>query len=329
MRKLIVLSLLAGLALAALFALPAAARAPGVNGQIAFARLIPTGGANVFTANPDGTNAQQVPLVYPAEDFGVPVWSPDGSELLISQVFRFDSGGECCLPFRPAIVNPDGSDFTLLTIPNGQFDMGCDTWNGDGTRLLCNVDFENFGGEAPGGFSVRASDGGDLVRLTTNSFGAEDRPTDISPDGTRFVFKRFRPGPSGAHFRANQVGLFVENIDGTGLRQITPYGLALAHEFASAQWSPDGKEIISATTQGDLFTVHPDGNGLNLIHLQSKGFAFEPDWSPDGTQIVFCMGINGQEDIYTANADGSNVKQVTDTPDFENGPDWGTHPLAG
>jgi hypothetical protein len=27
--------------------------------------------------------------------------------------------------------------------------------------------------------------------------------------------------------------------------------------------------------------------------------------------------------------DGSNVKQVTDTPDFENGPDWGTHPLAG
>jgi Tol biopolymer transport system component len=41
------------------------------------------------------------------------------------------------------------------------------------------------------------------------------------------------------------------------------------------------------------------------------------------------MGINGQEDIYTANADGSDVKQVTDTPDFENGPDWGTHRLAG
>ena len=329
MRKLIVLSLLAGLALAALFALPAGARAPSVNGQIAFTRLIPTGGANVFTANPDGTNAQQVPLVYTAEDFGVPVWSPDGSELLISQVFRLGSGGECCLPFRPAIVNPDGSDFTLLTIPNGQFDMGCNTWNGDGTRLLCNVDFENFGGDAPGGFSFRASDGGDLVRLTTNPFGgAEDRPTDISPDGTRFVFLRHRPGPSGAHDRADQVGLFVENIDGTGLRQITPYGLAHAHEIASAQWSPDGKEIISETTQGDLFTVRPDGSGLSLIHLQSKGFAFEPDWSPDGTQIVFCMGINGQEDIYTANADGSNVKQVTDTPDFENGPDWGTHPVV-
>ena len=330
MRKLIVLGLLAAFALAALFALPAGARAPGVNGQIAFARLIPTGGANVFTANPDGTNAQQVPLVYTAEDFGVPVWSPDGSELLISQVFHLDSGGECCLPFRPAIVNPDGSDFTLLTIPNGLFDMGCNTWNRDGTRLLCNVDFENFGGDPPGSFSVRASDGGDLVRLSTNPYGAEDRPTDISPDGTRFVFLRYRPegAPEPRH---DQVALFVENIDGTGLRQIVPYGLAHAEEIASAQWSPDGKEIISETTQGRLFVVHPDGTGLAPIALQTgtgRYFAFEPDWSPDGTQIVFCMGIKGQEDIYTANADGSNVKQVTDTPDFENGPDWGTHPLV-
>jgi hypothetical protein len=41
------------------------------------------------------------------------------------------------------------------------------------------------------------------------------------------------------------------------------------------------------------------------------------------------MFLNGQEDLYTANADGSNVRQITDTPDFEIGPDWGTHPLAG
>src|SRR5207249_6626346 len=44
MRKLIVLSLLAGLALAALFALPAGASAPGVNGQIVFSRFDPAAG---------------------------------------------------------------------------------------------------------------------------------------------------------------------------------------------------------------------------------------------------------------------------------------------
>ena len=118
----------------------------------------------------------------------------------------------------------------------------------------------------------------------------------------------------------------MENLDGTGLRQLTPYGLAQPHEIASAQWSPDGREIISETTQGRIFVTHPDGTGLTPIRLQTgttRYFAFEPDWSPGGTQIVFCMYINGQEDIYAANADGSNLAQITNTPDVENGPDWG------
>jgi len=40
------------------------------------------------------------------------------------------------------------------------------------------------------------------------------------------------------------------------------------------------------------------------------------------------MFINGQEDIYAANADCSHLVQVTNTPDFENGPDWGRYPTA-
>src|SRR5215470_19477796 len=51
---------------------PAGATVAGTNGQIAFARQLPTGGTDVFIANPDGTQVQQVPLVYPAEDFGIP-----------------------------------------------------------------------------------------------------------------------------------------------------------------------------------------------------------------------------------------------------------------
>jgi hypothetical protein len=38
---------------------------------------------------------------------------------------------------------------------------------------------------------------------------------------------------------------------------------------------------------------------------------------------VFGMFINGQEDVYAANADGSRVAPVTNTPDFENTPSWG------
>ena len=149
--------------LLAILALPvplaAQKTASGTNGQIAFTRPSFTGPANVFNANPDGSDEHQVPLVYAAEDFAVPVWSPDGSKLLMSHTFRLDASGNCCLPFRPAILKPDGSDFTLLEIPDGPFDMDCTSWINQ-TRLLCGV-----GGDQPGIVSVRASDGGDPFRL--------------------------------------------------------------------------------------------------------------------------------------------------------------------
>ena len=332
MRRLALLAPLAALAAlgtltaAPAGAAPAGAAADGTTDQITFARQLPGGGADVFITNPDGSNTHQVPLAYPAEDFGIPIWSPDRSQLLISTILRFDASGNL-LPFRPATVGLDGSDFNLLEPPGAPPGMGCfGGWYPDGTRLLCS-----YGGGPPGVFSIRASDGGDPVRLTTYPFGTNcnacDQAADVSPDGKQFVFLRFR-NENTTH---QQVALFVENLDGTGLRQVTPYGLAEPHEIASAQWSPDGREIISETTQGRLFVVRTDGTGLTMIRLQTgttQYFAFEPDWSPDGTRIVFCMYINGQEDIYTANADGSNLVQVTNTPAFENGPDWGRSPVT-
>ncbi len=36
----------------------------------------------------------------------------------------------------------------------------------------------------------------------------------------------------------------------------------------------------------------------------------------------------GQEDIYTASANGKDLVNVTNTPEFEDNADWGPHPLA-
>ena len=69
-----------------------------------------------------GWGVHQVPLVDPAEDFGIPVWSPDRSKLLISNLNRFDASGDS-LPFRPATVRPDGSTFTVLEPRNAPFEM--------------------------------------------------------------------------------------------------------------------------------------------------------------------------------------------------------------
>src|SRR6266571_1241789 len=109
----------------------AEAKVPGSNGRISYTQLLPGGGTLVFTARPDGTDVQQVPMPYLNEDWGRAIWSPDGSKLLISNVPRFDDDGDL-LPFRPATVNPDGSDYHLLDMPWAPFDSYCGAWSPDG-----------------------------------------------------------------------------------------------------------------------------------------------------------------------------------------------------
>jgi Tol biopolymer transport system component len=331
-RALRLLAALALTTLATAMASPAGAEVPGPNGQIAFSRPDPaTGEPRIFIANPDGTHQHQLQLPLPAD---VPIWSPSGSKLLVT-VFRPEAS------LRPATVKPDGSGFTVLKVPQlpQDMDMLCKAWSPHATRLLCQA--IRFGGDPSlnGIYTIRTVDGGGLRRLTVNpypprgDFGGGDIPGDFSPDGTRFVFMRAKPGAGPVPDRNQTGALFVANADGTGLRQLTPYGLANSHDNGLAHWSPNGTRILFASAHGSLFTVRPDGAGLRAIPLNTGGgfsYAFTPGWSPDGTRIVFSLFLRtiGQVDIYTARADGRQVAQVTDTYNFEDLADWGPSPLA-
>jgi WD40-like Beta Propeller Repeat len=328
-RRLIVLVSVAAMTLPGLVAVGGSAQAkvPGPNGQIVFTRSGPAADeSHVFTVNPDGTHEHQLL----PDAAGLPYWSPDGSQLLLT----------ICCPARPATINADGSGFKPLDTPDlpQDADMGCRAWSPDSTRLLCQV--IRFEGDTSlnGIYTIRSSDGGDLTRLTVSpyppqgEFGGGDIPGDYSPDGSQFVFMRAKPGadPNARHQRG---ALFVENADGTGLRQITPYGLPNSHDNVAESWSPDGSAILFASEHGSLFVVHPDGTGVREITLDTGGgfsFASTPGWSPDGTRIVFSLFLRetGQVDIYTARSDGRDLVNVTDTPDFEDFADWGPHLLA-
>ena len=303
------------LALFTTLALVEGAAAGGPGNRIAFTRLSDAG-AQVFTANPDGSGERLVPLQDPVEDFGVPIWSRDHSRLLISHTIRFDGNGEL-LPFRPAIVRPDGSDYRLLQMPDAPFDTDCTSWSQNGARLYCA-----YGGDHPGLFSVRTSDGGDARRLTTNPYGTMDLAVDVSPDGSQILMLREQPGPPPDPQENETFALYVLNTDGSHFRLLVPYGITQGDEIGSAHWSPDGRSIIASSIDGRLFTVDPSGRCLQYLKLGIDGFAFMPNWSPDGSRIVFGLFGPDKEDLYTADANGRHVRQMTDTDAFEHGPDW-------
>ena len=314
-KLLMPIALCAGVAIPAS---PAQAKVPGPNGQIVLGRFDPALGDTVsFTVNPDGSHEQQL---FPGTS-EVPRWSPDGTQVAL--LARCTDGEENC---AVTIVDPDTGTFRQLKAPDPSLFTACPFWSSDGTRLAC----EGFGEPDPsrnGIYTIRSSDGGGLTQVTSNP-GGDDIPGDYSPDGNQIAFARMDPTrPPGG----NQA-VFVVNVDGSGLRRITPWGLADSRRGSGGSWSPDGRRILFGA-HGFLYVVHPDGTGLRPIRLDTGGsayYAFQAGWSPDGSRIVFSMypRKGGRDDIYTAKADGTDLVQVTNTPDFEEFVDWGAHPLA-
>ena len=313
MRKLITLILfIAGAA--ATVALPAAAKPAGTNGKIVVNVDSPTG-EQVYTVDPDGTDMQ--PL---ANDAEAGQWSLDGTKIAIfGGYLDFDTG-----------------EYTDLGLPFDRYaDLAlfCGVWSPDGARLACEGGFVDP--TLQGVFTVRSSDAGDLQQITSDPFG-DDCPSDYSPNGKQLVATVLPPdGPA---------AIFTVKLNGTGRRQITPPGMLV--DFCSGSWSPQGNEIafsahVPSTDRSTIWVVHSDGSDLRQIPVPGCGGprsnptsigCQKPVWSPDGRKLMFerhFLTPNDHFDLYTVNADGSGLFQVTNTPNLdEAGGDWGTHPVT-
>ena len=74
--------------------------------------------------------------------------------------------------------------------------------------------------------------------------------------------------------------------------------------------------------------VRPDGTGMHQLASElSSSDQSNPDWSPDGNQIVFiAVDRNGTEDLWTINADGTDATKLIDCEApcvWLDDPDWG------
>ncbi|HEX6681010.1 MAG TPA: hypothetical protein VF063_10215, partial [Gaiellaceae bacterium] len=234
MRKLITLVLfIAGVA--AIVALPAAAKPRGTNGKIVV-NVDSATGEQVYTVDPDGTDMQ-----FLANDAEAGQWSSDGTKIAIfGRYLNFDTGvyTDLGLPFDRY---PDVALF-------------CGVWSPDGARLACEGGF--IDPTLQGVFTVRSSDAGDLQQITSDPFG-DDCPSDYSPNGKQLVATVLPPDAPSA--------IFTVKLNGTGRRQITPTGMLV--DFCSGNWSPQGNEIVFSahvpnTDRSSIWVVHSDGSDL-------------------------------------------------------------------
>ena len=140
-------------------------------------------------------------------------------------------------------------------------------------------------------------------RLTVNSEN-EDYPS-WSPDGTMIAFQLSKDGS----------GIYVVNVDGTGLRRLSP----TPGFDATPSWSPDGTKIIyirvinpgapNVMPKTEIRVMGIDGLDDHII-LAGTDFSVEPRWSVNN-QIVFMGYRDGNMHILTMNTDGSNLQQLT------------------
>jgi Tol biopolymer transport system component len=319
---------LAATGVMALGAATASATFPGSNGRIAFSAFIEeTESLEIFTANPNGGNVQQLtsnPNVFSE----LPDWSPDGQKIAF-QADRQNANE----PVQIQVMNGDGSDVTELT--RGPGFHGFPAWSPDAASLAIAADW----GDHPalqGIWIIPASDPGGVTqqearRVTTlpADFRGEDVEPQFSPDGSSIVFTRFKsPRKSAIH----RVG-----VDGTGLERLTKWRL----NASDPDWSPNGKKITFDSGDfggetdggGNIHVMRADGSKRKKLtdHRRlRKGDPFKlannPVWSPSGTQIMFTRFLPEGTKLIAMKPNGSGKHVVLDRPRFTNKVDWGTHP---
>jgi TolB protein len=158
-----------------------------------------------------------------------------------------------------------------------------------------------------------------------------------SPDGSQLTFAATQLA-----FSATRGGcacaVYVVDADGANPRRIFDQS---AGEIFGAHWSPDGQwvafeSVPDGSTQRDgpndqVMLIHPDGSGLKAITSeQMLSGSWSPQWSPDGSRLVFQSSSRDGDhaDLWTSNADGSDLAQLTHDPGRYDTYTWGAWSAA-
>jgi TolB protein len=272
-------------------------REPGVfQTRIAYVREA-EGGKQIVIAEWDGFGPQPVTG---ASINLLPAWTPDGKAVVFTS---FRDGGGAHLYTVDALSRQIRS-LVLM----GDFATG-GSYSPDGGRLL---------------FSASQSDNTDVYVAQGDGSGArritDARGIDISaswsPDGKRVAFVSERAGTP---------QIYTMAADGSDVRRLTFQG----NYNQEPAWSPKGDLIAFSGRDEhrvfDLYTVAVESGKVTRL-TQNQGTNEKPAWAPNGRYLMFSSTRGGKRQIWMAQPDGSNQRQVTSERVGASDPAWGPLP---
>lgn len=236
-------------------------------------------------------------------------WSPDGTQLAISaygkgqteSLFIADWNGK-----NPRRVTDDKSHDSS---PN---------WSGNGESIAyhsCDIE----------GCKILRVDPTDstLVSLVAASDVNDPRYPAWMPDGNGLMFTGFDETMSPSH-------VYISNLDGSSVIQLTNEQLNIHSPSPSpdGEWVTFSMDVQVPDSFGDvtpnIYIMRTDGTNIyRLVEDTTAGYTY-PVWSPLGNWIAFNLRRNGGDtDLYIVKPDGSQLINITNTPNImEWQPEW-------
>jgi Tol biopolymer transport system component len=285
-----------------------------------------TSGADLYVMKPDGSGRRLV-----TTNGGWPSFAADGQSLY----FHSQRQGKWGI----GRVNVDGSGLEQIT--PADIDAFTPQTSADGKRLVATLRRDSHR-------QIEVMDLGTKQWTALTTEATDHWNPSLSPDGKNVVYHKSTANfivpnvelwgtPAGTDLKLVRVAgsfpafspdhkrlaliannftrLDVMNLDGTGRK--TLYTGKHRGVF-SVSWSHQPEQIVfgvGASFQGpkgevDLMAVQPDGADLQQLTKGNGNDAF-PSFAPDGKQLVFRSGRDGNKNLYVMNRDGGGLRQLT------------------